>query len=592
MRYDLREPGPPDQSGSATGSGATRRARGWRAAAFALLVFSRPLAGAEVENYDVIVYGGSSAGVIAATQAAVMGKSTLLIAETQHLGGMTASGLGIADVGDPATIGGLAQAFYSYTHRYYSTATEKNAAPAQPEEVALANAATGTGAMQFQHEPHAAEAVFTAMLRGAGATWVLGERLDRRSGVVRVGNRIVQIRLKSGRTFGARIFIDATYEGDLLAAAGVPYRIGRESRAAFGESLAGVQRNPDLRGEVDPFRLPAQPGSGLLPGVAPVAPDADGTGDTRVQQYNFRLCLTNAPANRLPITRPATYDRSNYELLARNLQSGGNWRLADVCKVQLLPGQKADINATGSFSTDMAGDHSWRWAEADDDERATIQAQYHDYTQGMFWFLANDPAVPPSLRAEAAQWGLARDEFTDNDNWPWQLYVREARRMIGSYTVTQHDCDHEVIVLDPVALGSYAIDSHKVTLFVDQAGALNTEGFFFHPVDPYRISYRAIVPLREDCTNLLVPVCLSATHVAFNSVRMEPVFMMLGHAAGAAASLAIDQHATVQDVNYATLARELLGDGQILTWSEDLPPLNIGWMSGVTRPIGRGQLEP
>ena len=581
MKRDLRAPRPPDESGAVIETVPFVRARGRSLAALAFLFFALPLPGAETENYDVIIYGGSSAGVIAAVQAAVMGKSTLLIAETPHLGGMTASGLGTADVGQAETIGGLAQKFYDYVDHYYSPPTGENA-----------QGVTNATAMQFQLEPHVAEAVFTAMLKGAGAAWTCGERLDRSSGVILADNRIAQLRMKSGRTFSGRVFIDATYEGDLLAAAGVHYSVGRESRAAFGESLAGVQRNLELTGEVDAYCMPQQPWSGLLPGIAPQAPETDGTADTRVQQYNFRLCMTNAPENRLTIARPDDYNRSAYELLARNLQQHNGWQLTDVCKVQPLPGQKADINATGSFSTDMAGDGSWRLAEADDAERAAILAQYRDYTQGLFWFLANDAAVPLRIREQATQWGLAKDEFADTGNWPWQLYVREARRMIGSYIVTQHDCDGENVVTDPVALGSYAIDSHKVTLFVDQGGALNTEGFFFHPVQPYRISYRAIVPRRDECANLLVPVCLSATHVAFNSIRMEPVFMMLGQAAGTAASLAIDQGTTVQDVNYATLARELRADGQILTWPnvEPLPP--IGFRPRFARQSVRADMEP
>ena len=353
MKRDLRAPRPPDESGAVIETVPFVRARGRSLAALAFLFFALPLPGAETENYDVIIYGGSSAGVIAAVQAAVMGKSTLLIAETPHLGGMTASGLGTADVGQAETIGGLAQKFYDYVDHYYSPPTGENA-----------QGVTNATAMQFQLEPHVAEAVFTAMLKGAGAAWTCGERLDRSSGVILADNRIAQLRMKSGRTFSGRVFIDATYEGDLLAAAGVHYSVGRESRAAFGESLAGVQRNLELTGEVDAYCMPQQPWSGLLPGIAPQAPETDGTADTRVQQYNFRLCMTNAPENRLTIARPDDYNRSAYELLARNLQQHNGWQLTDVCKVQPLPGQKADINATGSFSTDMAGDGSWRWAES------------------------------------------------------------------------------------------------------------------------------------------------------------------------------------------------------------------------------------
>ena len=515
--------------------------------------------------YDVIVYGGSSAGVTAAVQASRMGKTVLLISPTQHLGGMTASGLGAVDVGVSETIGGLAREFFSYAHRYYATAAPAVAADADSPDAEVVAAAVGAH-LQFQLEPRVAEAVFGEMLRGTGVRYALGEQLDRKTGVFHVGNRITELRMKSGRMFAGRMFIDATYEGDLLAAAGVRYRIGRESRAEFGESLAGVRRNPDLTAEADPYEVPSQPLSGLLPGVLAGPPGADGTGDRRVQQYNLRLCLTDAPANRVAIERPESYDARNYQLLARRLAQYPNAQLTDIFKIQPLPGNKADLNATGSFSSDMPGDESSRWAEADDDERAAIKSVYRNYTQGLLWFVANDPAVSPTIRAQAAPWGLAKNEFADTEHWPWQLYVREARRMSGSYVITQRDCEGMTTVLDPVALGSYALDSHKVTLFTDDTGQLNTEGFFFQPVEPYPISYRALVPQPDECANLLVPVCVSATHVAFNSLRMEPVFMMLGQAAGTAACLAIDQHTSVQGVTYRSLAQQLQTDDQILSW--------------------------
>lgn len=544
---------------------------GLRLFAFAAcwLVAPRPIAAQTGSSgaYDVVIYGGSSAGVTAAVQAARMGKSTLLISAQSHIGGMTASGLGTTDVGNAATIGGVALAFYANVYRYYHPATADTLRPPSVADTLIVPTGPEIGAgVQFYFEPHVAEAVFTAMLAHVGANVVLGEELDRVNGVGRSGDRITFVRTKTGRVYYAKMFIDATYEGDLLAAAGVPYRIGRESRAQYGEWLAGVYLDQELVAEVDPYRVPGNPASGLLPGVSPDPVGPDGTGDRRVQQYNLRLCLTNAPSNRIPIPQPASYDRSDYELLARRLRANPNLSIADVIKIQSLPGGKADINANESFSTDMAGDESTRWAEAGDAERATILQRYRDYTQGLLWFLAHDPAVPIAIRQQAAQWGFAADEFTDTDHLPWQLYVREARRMIGQYVMTQRDCDGITVASDSVALGSYAIDSHKVTLFVDNAGQLNTEGFIFHGVQPYPISYRALVPPATICSNLLVPVCVSATHVAYNSLRMEPVYMMLGQSAATAACLAIDSNSSVQNVDYPTLAKQLEADGQILSW--------------------------
>jgi hypothetical protein len=516
-------------------------------------------------DYDVVVYGESSAGVIAAVEAARMGKTTLLISKSQHVGGMTASGLGATDTGNAATIGGLALTFYANIYRYYHGGNATVAMEAASANTVSADASWRDG-VQFNFEPHVAESVFRAMLQRAGAACVFGEQLDRVAGVLRQGARITALRMKSGRSFSARVFIDATYEGDLMAAAGVRYRIGRESRDEFHESVAGVYRDNDLLGEVDPYRIAGDPTSGLLPGISAIDPGPDGTGDGRVQQYNLRLCVTNVPDNRIPFTRPETYDRANYELLARRLARRPDMPITDVVKIQAMPNAKADINGNGSFSTDMAGDDSTRWSEATDAERAAIVETYRDYTAGLFWFLSNDPAVPAQIQAEAQQWGLAADEFTDTDHWPWQLYVREARRMVGSYVMTQRDCDGRALPPEPVALASYAIDSHKVTLFVDEAGRLNTEGYMFHGVDPFPISYRALVPTAGECTNLIVPICLSATHAAFNSIRMEPVYMMLGHAAGAAAALAATEAVTVQGVGYGELARQLRAEGQILTW--------------------------
>jgi hypothetical protein len=411
---------------------------------------------------------------------------------------------------------------------------------------------------------------------------MFNEQLDRTTGVVRFadtptpssralpGSHIDTIRMKSGQTFAAKMFIDASYEGDLLAAAQVPYRVGRESNGEYNESLAGVYIDEGLTNEVDPYRTPGDPKSGVFPGISVTDPGPNGTGDQRIEQYNLRLCVTNIVGNRIPFTRPINYSRANYELLRRRLLLHPTMPITEVIKIQPLPAGKADINANGSFSTDMAGDDSTRWPEATDDERATIMQHYRDYTQGLFWFLVNDPGVPLPIRRQAAQWGLAADEFSDTEHWPWQLYVREARRMIGAYVITQHDCEGEVVAPDPVALGSYSMDSHKVTLYLDSAGRLTTEGFVDHSANPYPISYRAIIPRTADGENLLVPICLSATHVAFNSIRMEPVYMMLGQSAATAACLAIDQQTSVQRLSYRILSRQLRADGQLLTWP--VPP--------------------
>jgi hypothetical protein len=529
-------------------------------------VFAPAVAHAQIPVYDVIVYGGTSSGVMAAVQAAQMGKSVLLIEPGGHLGGMTASGLSYSDIGDPATVGGLTATFYGAIGGYYQSpaGTLESAAAAAPG--AFDATAGVLSPLQWVFEPHVAADLFLAMLRRSGAHWVLRERLNRTSGVALDNHRIMSLTMEDGRRYAGRVFIDATYEGDLMAAAGVSWRIGRESIAEFGENLAGIFPDSGLTGEVDPYVSPGLSRSGLLPGVQAANPGEDGAADRRVQQYNLRLCLSNVPGERVAITQPANYNPPRYELLARYLQKHPDFVLgADILKFGSLPGGKVDANNTDSFSTDMAGDLSDQWTEASYARRAELFQMYRDYTQGMLWFLAHDNRVPAAIRAQAATWGLAADEFTDNGHWPWQLYVRESRRLSGRYTITEHDAEGEAIADDPVAMGSYGFDSHKVTLFVDRAGQLNTEGYFFQGVLPYPISYRALTPRREQCRNLLVSVCVSATHVAFNSLRMEPVYMMLGQAAGTAAGLAIDEGRDVQGIDYSALAARLTADGQILT---------------------------
>jgi len=520
--------------------------------------------GAHATTYDVIVYGGTSSGVIAAVQAAQMGKKTLLIEPGDHLGGMTASGLGLTDIGDPTTVGGLARTFYTAIDAYYHPLRHSSRSGELVYSTSLGTEELAAP-MQWTFEPHVAENLFLAMLSRSGAVCVRQEKLDRVQGVRMINRRILSLRMESGHVYAGRMFIDATYEGDLMAASGVHYRVGRESVEEFDELLAGIFPDTSLTGEVDPYVVPGAPSSGLLPGLVAGSPGPSGAGDTRVQQYNLRLCLTNSPTLRVAVDRPSNYDPTLYELLARYLQNNPDLILGnDIIKFGALPNGKVDGNGTGSFSTDMISDYSEEWVGASYARRAEIFQIYQDYTQGLLWFLANDARVPAAIRAQASTWGLAGDEFNDNGHWPWQLYVRESRRMIGNYIITEHDAEGETTAPDPIALASYGMDSHKVTLFVDATGLLQTEGYFFGAVSPYPISYRAITPHAAECTNLLVSVCLSATHVAFNSIRMEPVYMMLGQAAGTAAGLALEEGVGVQKVDYPSLAARLLADGQLL----------------------------
>ena len=497
---------------------------------------------------DVIVYGGTSAGVIAAVKAARLGKSVLLIEPGRHLGGLSSGGLGATDIGNKRAIGGMAREFYRRLGQAYG----------RPEA--------------WTFEPHVAEAVFQTLVREADVPIVLGERLDRERGVHKRGSRITSIVMESGRAFAGRVFIDATYEGDLMALAGVSYHVGRESNATYGETLNGVQTANAVHHQfvkpVDPYVVPGDPGSGLLPGVDPAGPGVEGHGDHRVQAYNFRLCTTDVPENRRPWPQPAGYDPAAYELLLRNFEAGDHrvpWHPT------MMPNRKTDTNNNHAISTDYIG-MNYAYPDGDYATRERIIREHETYQKGLVWTLANSPRVPGKIRAHFRKWGLAKDEFTDNDNWPHQLYIREARRMVSDYVMTQHNCQGRRIADDPVGLAAYTMDSHNVQRYVDAEGHVRNEGDVqVGGFPPYPIAYRAIVPMRSQCTNLLVPTCLSASHIAFGSIRMEPVFMVLGESSATAAALALDGGVDVQAVDYDALAARLLADGQILSWPAPEP---------------------
>ena len=514
---------------------------------------------------DVVVYGGTSGGIAAAVQAARMGKSVVLIEPGRHLGGLTSGGLGATDIGNKQAIGGVAREFYRRVYRYY-------AQPKVWKQGSFDHYRKTAGHMvdtdtMWGFEPHVAEAIYRQMLTAAGVPVVLGQRLDLKKGVRREGTRITSLRMESGRVFVGRMFIDATYEGDLMAKAGVSYAVGREGNAKYGETLNGVQtrhaRSHQFKKAIDPYVTPGDPQSGLLPGVHAGATGAEGAADRRVQAYNFRMCLTPVPENRLPFPKPAHYVPLRYELLLRYVEAG--WPHVMGNNVP-MPNQKSDMNNHGAFSTDDIG-MSYDYPDADYARRETIFAEHRDYQLGLMWTLANNPRVPAKLREQINQWGLAKDEFTDSRGWPHQLYVREARRMLGPYVMTEHNCGGKRVAGDPVGLAAYTMDSHNVQRYVDAEGHARNEGDVeVGGFPPYPISYRSLVPKASQCTNLLVPVCLSASHIAYGSIRMEPVFMVLGQSAATAAVQAIEQGCSVQAIDYARLHDRLVKDKQILAW--------------------------
>jgi hypothetical protein len=514
---------------------------------------------------DVCVYGATSAGVVAAIAARREGLSVVLVDCDGWVGGLTTSGLGATDVGNKDAIGGLARSFYQRLRQHYE---RPDAWTWQQRGQFRGRGLEAGGDAAWTFEPSVAQAVFAAMLREAGVT-PLQARLDRGpGGVGKTGARVDWIRTEDGHVLRARLFIDCTYEGDLLEAAGCAFVVGRESNAQYGETLNGVQtanaRFHQFTARVDPFVVPGDPASGLLPGVHGGGPGVEGHGDARVQAYCYRLCTTDVPANRVPWTRPDGYDERDYELLLRHFEAGSTlvpWHPVHV------PNGKTDTNNNGAFSTDFIG-ASDAWPLADYAGREFLAAAHRRYQQGLLWTLAQHPRVPAKVREEVQRYGLARDEFAATGHWPPLLYVREGRRLVGQAVVTEHHCMGRQAVADPVGMGAYAMDSHNVQRYVAADGSVRNEGDVQVRVPaPYGIPYGAIVPQRAHAENLLVPVCVSATHIAFGSIRMEPVFMVLAESAAIAGAIALARGVPVQEVPYAELRERLLAAGQVLAWS-------------------------
>jgi hypothetical protein len=502
---------------------------------------------------EVVVYGGTASGVIAAVAAAREGKTVLLLEPGKHLGGMVSGGLGATDYGNRASIGGYSREFFSRVREYYVQKYGPNA----PQ---VKDCSDG-----FHFEPHVAELIFKAMLKEAKVE-VLFEQ-SRLLTVRKTGPRIDFIVTNDGRTYvynksSASVFIDATYEGDLMAKAKVSYAIGREGRDQYKESIAGVQ----ARSPAHQWSVPVAPWNGdkLLPFVQPGPAGDPGAADKKTQAYNFRLCMTKVKDNQVPFPKPAKYDADRYELLARYLAQKPALKVGQLMNPVAMPNGKTDTNNNGPFSTDFIGGN-WDYPEGDEAVRKRIWQEHVDYTQGFLYFLANDPRVPEALQKEMRTWGLAKDEFTDTGNWPHQLYVREARRMIGAYVMTQADIMDQRTKDDSVGLGSYNTDSHHVQRVATKDGAVLNEGDFQVRVQPYAIPYRSLVPKAAECENLLVPVCMSASHVAYGTVRMEPVYMILGQASGVAAALAIDGKASVQKIPVDQLLARLRAQKAVLS---------------------------
>jgi hypothetical protein len=512
------------------------------------VVSCKGIPGQNFYKADICIYGGTSAGVISAYAAQRCGKTVLLIESGKFLGGMTTGGLGETDIGNKQAITGLARQFYKKIGEEYGT-----------DE-------------QWTFEPGVAQKVMLDYINKGKIKVLLQKQL---LSVTREGTVIKSIILKDANNAkgalihaDAKEFIDCTYEGDLMAMCGVSYTIGREDNNEYHETLNGFQLpeyhkqsgNHQFPDGVSPYRIPNDASSGLIWGISSDNASPTGTGDNKIQAYNFRICLTDSAENRIPISRPDDYDSSRYELLVRLFAAQPNMtKISDYFAWSLMPHHKTDINNNGGFSTDMINEN-YKWPETGFKEREKIFEAHLSYTKGLLYFMKTDNRVPDSLRHFIENWGYPKDEYMDSDHFTPQLYIREARRMIGEYVMTEHNCRGNEKVTDGIGQAAYTMDSHNcqrivVNGMVKNEGNVEVGGF-----PPYQISYRSIVPKRTECTNLIVPVCLSASHIAYGSIRMEPVFMVLGQSAAMAASMAIDKNIPVQLIDINMLQEKLQND--------------------------------
>ncbi len=555
---------------------------------------------AQVVEADLCIFGGTSGGIAAAVQAARLGKSAVIVNPTKYLGGLTTGGLGATDIGNKAAIGGLSRDYYHRLAQHYAKDTSWTLETAMDYfrnrrgGQAGASALSGADATMWTFEPHVAEKVFLQWLEEAKVPVHLNQRLK---SVTKSVSRITEITMENGRVFRAKMFMDATYEGDLLAKAGCSFHVGREANSVYGETLNGVRAHTPHHQfvvPVDPYVKPGDASSGLLPFIQLGDGGKPGDGDKATQAYNFRLCFTTNPKNRLPaqkptampqakwdvllksannslpVTPPANYDAKQFELLGRYFEAlvaaNRNPKLAQFWNPIWMPNHKTDINNNGGFSTDFIGSN-YDYPNADYATRERIAKEHEAYIRGFCTFLATDPRVPEEMRKEMQSWGPSKDEFRDTDGWPRELYVREARRLVGEYVMSEKNCRYVETITDSVGLGAYNMDSHNCQRIVKNGKAENEGDVQIPPMKPYPVSYRSIIPKAAECENLFVPVCLSSSHIAYGSIRMEPVFMVLGQSAATAAAIAIDDKVPVQKVNYEKLRARLLADKQVLDWT-------------------------
>lgn len=517
--------------------------------------------------FDVCVYGETPAGITAALQVAKMGRSVVLISTNSHVGGMATSGLTATDLNNFRIAGGFTKEFYQRVYAHYLDSSAWRV-EGRTEYFERSKKRTYTGKndslkMQWVYEAGVGEKIFKQMLQDHGVEVIYNQRINLKTTPFKQDGRLKTISMESGLKIGAKMFIDASYEGDLMRMAGVSFKVGRESNATYGETMNGIRMGAVVgngKTSIDPYVIPGNPNSGLLPFIDAKPAGPNGTGDDRTQTYCYRLTLTNDPANKIDVTKPSNYNPLWYEFLARVIALNPDISLSSIISFTPMPNKKTDTNQ-GNFVG-----NSYAWPNANHATRLQIAAQHKAYSMGLLWFLGNDERLPLAMRTEMKTWGWPKDEYLDTDHFPYQVYVREARRMTSDYVMTEQNCNGSRPVADPVAIATYPLDCHFIARVVDAEGKVRIEGGYGKQKSTYYgISYRSIIPQRKECSNLLVPVCLSASHVAYSSIRMEPVYMVLGQTAGTAAVMALDRKMDVQDLGYDQLKTQLLKDGQVLS---------------------------
>ena len=521
-----------------------------------------PLRNEQLKSYDVIVYGGTAGGAMAAIAAAEQDVKVALLEPRRHIGGMLSGGLGRTDMDrQQYVIGGYAREFFVRAGGYYNKD------------------------ISWTFEPKVAEEILNKWVEKAGVEVFFGQRVD---SVSLERNIIRRIKMENGSEFAAKVFIDSSYEGDLMARAGVSYTIGREGRDKYGESFAGIKEIQPGQHQISVPISPYDSSGNLLPYVIDDSNvGAVGDGDKKVQAYCFRVCLTEVKENQLPITRPKDYDAARYELMRRylNKRKALHKSIWLPLGISRMPNGKTDINSGGGVSTNLPG-ASWEYPDADYKRRQEIWEEHLSHTKGLLYFLGHDEAVPEEIRDEMNRWGLAKDEFIDTGHWPHQMYIREGRRMLGEYIMTQHDVQSKRKKYDTIGIGGYNMDVREVQWIAKQIywfplpkKMVLMEGYFTHPVEPYEIPYRCLLPRQAECNNLLVTSCVSASHMAYSSLRMEPQYMIMGQSAGVASALAVKSERDVHLIDITILQEELKKQKQILSLEDVNPALPKGWVN-------------